>query len=156
MENPERFEVFFDGQCPLCRREIEMIRRKDRKHQLILTDIAEPDFKSDEHALETLMSEIHGRQADGTYVKGVEVFREIYDRLGYGRLVSATRFPIVRNVLNFFYQVFAKLRFWHAMHRMKKTRKKESVDCVDGKCQMEPIPSRSRPLKPLGKTSARS
>ncbi len=27
----DQFEVFYDGKCPLCRREIEMVRRKDKE-----------------------------------------------------------------------------------------------------------------------------
>ncbi len=126
----QQFEVFFDGGCPLCRREIDMIRGKDKSQQLILTDISSPNFQCDDHSLKTLMEEIHGRRADGSYVKGVEVFREIYDRLGYMRLVSVTRLPIVRHSLNWIYRVFAKLRFMHASHRMKKC----SQDGVGAEC----------------------
>lgn len=115
-----KFEVFYDGDCPLCRREIEMIRRKDSGNSLLLTDISSLSFKPTTHSLETLMKEIHGKYDDGTYVTGVEVFREIYQRIGFGVLVKPTRLPLVRNVLNLFYSLFAKIRFASAMRRIKK------------------------------------
>ncbi|CAK8992350.1 Uncharacterized protein At5g50100 [Durusdinium trenchii] len=40
-------EVFFDGDCPLCRREIGMLRRLDRRHKIRFTDIAAADFNPD-------------------------------------------------------------------------------------------------------------
>ena len=87
------FEVFFDGQCPLCRREIDMIRRMDRRGQLILTDIASDSFEPESVPLDQLMREIHGRVVGGPYVTGVEVFRQIYQRVGWGAVVGPTRWP---------------------------------------------------------------
>jgi predicted DCC family thiol-disulfide oxidoreductase YuxK len=37
-------EVFYDGDCPLCVREIRMLRRKDRAAKIVFTDIAAPTF----------------------------------------------------------------------------------------------------------------
>jgi len=64
------------------------------------------------------MREIHGRHADGTFVIGVEVFREIYTRIGWGKLVLPTRVPGVSWILDRFYNFFAKLRYRSAMKRM--------------------------------------
>ncbi len=115
-----KFEVFFDGQCPLCRREIDMIRRKDKHQALLLTDIAAADFQPQGRSLDQLMREIHGRTPDGEYVTGVEVFRQIYQRIGFGRLVTPTRLPVIRQVLDLFYRFFAYLRYHHAARRMRK------------------------------------
>ncbi len=42
-------EVFFDGECPLCMREIRMLRRLDRKDRIRFTDI--PRQTSTRHRL---------------------------------------------------------------------------------------------------------
>lgn len=98
-----------------------MIRRKDKSGQLRLTDIANPAFQPTDIALKTLMREIHGRLPNGQYVTGVEVFRQIYDRIGFRFLVAPTRWPLVSHCLAGMYQVFAWLRFHHALRRMKQT-----------------------------------
>jgi predicted DCC family thiol-disulfide oxidoreductase YuxK len=121
MGSDDRFEVFFDGECPLCKREINLIRRKDNRHQLLLTDISSEGFGTPESLTrDQLMRSIHGKMPTGEYVVGVEVFRQIYQRLGYQRTVSLSQVPGVGFFLNAGYYAFAKLRYWHAMHRIKK------------------------------------
>ena len=120
LEPPSDFEVFFDGKCPLCLREINMIRRKDRRKRLTLTDIADPEFEPSDVPLSELMAEIHGRNPDGSYVKGVEVFRQIYSRIGFGFVVKLSRLPLVGKALDFAYYLFAKIRYWSAKRRMAR------------------------------------
>ena len=117
------FEVFFDSQCPLCRREIEMIRNKDKRGQMKLTDISAADFDPSYtgRTLDELMREIHGRYADGEMVVGVDVFREIYGRLGFGWLVKPTKLPVIGWVMNQGYNIFARLRYRSALKRYNKT-----------------------------------
>lgn len=121
-KSTHEFEVFFDGDCPLCRREIGMIRRKDKVGRLLLTDISDARFVPSDRTMVELMKEIHGRHLDGSYVTGVEVFRQIYRRLGFGFLVSPSRLPVISHFLQFAYTVFAKLRFWAALRRMRNAR----------------------------------
>jgi len=121
LDSDGRFEVFFDGDCPLCKREIDMIRKKDKRQQLVLTDIAATDFHPPEgFSLDQLMRSIHGKLPNGDYVVGVEVFRQIYRRLGFQRTVRLSQTPGIGTLLNAGYFAFAKLRYWHAMHRLKK------------------------------------
>nr|WRX36686.1 hypothetical protein [uncultured bacterium] len=110
-------EVFFDGECPLCMREIRLLRWLDRKHRICFTDIAAPDFQATEFGKtrDDFMEEIHGRLPDengnaGHWIIGVEVCRQLYAAVGCGWLVWATRLPVISNFLNFGYRVFAKNR----------------------------------------------
>lgn len=132
---PNQFEVFFDGECPLCKREMDMVKKKDKENQLLLTDISADGFNLSGYSMETLMREIHGRKSDGTFVTGVEVFREIYERIGFGFLVKPTRLPIVRQVLSLGYLGFAKLRFAMAMRRAKKLTQ---AKCSSDGCEVSP------------------
>lgn len=56
------------------------------------------------------MSKIHGRLPNGEWIEGVEVFRKLYDAVGFGWLVPATRVPGISHALDAAYRVFAKNR----------------------------------------------
>jgi len=126
-------EVFFDGECPLCVREIRMLRRLDRRARIRFTDIAAPGFEADDVGVRwnTLMDRIHGRLPDGSLIEGVEVFRRLYAAVGLGPLVAVTRVAGVRQLLDGLYAVFAE-------RRLRLTGR-----CVDGACAVEPPPSRA-------------
>ncbi|MEM6329425.1 MAG: DUF393 domain-containing protein [Planctomycetota bacterium] len=105
-------EVFFDGDCPLCLREINMLRRMDKAEKIRFTDIAAEGFDTAAVGIDmpTLMAEIHGRLPTGEIITGVEVFRRLYSAVGLGWAVAPTRWPGVRQVLDIAYRFFAKYR----------------------------------------------
>jgi len=107
-----------------------MIRNKDKRGLMKLTDIADPDFDPSDtgKSLDELMREIHGRYAGGELVFGVDVFREIYRRLGFGWLVNLTKLPIVGWGAERGYDFFARLRYRSALKRYNKTACEISVD----------------------------
>lgn len=105
-------EVFFDGDCPICRREIAWLRRLDRRKRIRFTDIAplDPAGTIDGVAWAELMAEIHGRLPDGRWIKGVEVFRHLYAAVGFGPLVKVSRWVGIDQVLEAAYAAFARRR----------------------------------------------
>ncbi len=110
-------EVFYDGECPLCLREIKLLKWLDRKDRIQFTDIAAADFNATDYdkTPAQFMEEIHGRlpamnDQPGQWIIGVEVFRQLYAAVGLGFLVWPTRLPGISHALNFGYQVFAKNR----------------------------------------------
>jgi predicted DCC family thiol-disulfide oxidoreductase YuxK len=109
----EAVEVFFDGACPLCRREIALLGRLDRgRGRIRFTDIDRSDFDPStiQKTRAELMARIYGRLPDGSLITGVEVFRQLYAAVGFGALVALTRLPGVRHALDAAYAVFAKNR----------------------------------------------
>ena len=112
MHQPHDFEVFFDGECPLCVREIRMLQRRDKSARIRFTDIAGDDFSASDVGVspQALMDRIHGRLKDGTIVEGVEVFRQLYSAVGFRRLVALTRIPGISHLLDVAYSLFAKNR----------------------------------------------
>ena len=104
--------MFHDGDCPLCNREVAMLRRLDKARRIKFTDIARPDFDPSIYGkdLETLMAEIHARRPDGSWIRGVEVFRQLYSAVGFGCLVKLSRLPVLSQFLGLGYRVFAKNR----------------------------------------------
>lgn len=121
------FEVFYDGDCPLCVREIRLLQRLDRKGRILFTNIADASFDASRVGVswETLMKRIHGRMPDGTLVEGVEVFRQLYGAVGFRRIVALTRLPLVSHALDLGYRLFAE-------NRLRLTGR------CDGACELPP------------------
>lgn len=113
-ENTEQYdiELFYDGACPLCAREVKTIRRLDREGRIQFTDIADPTFSPAEygHDLAFFMDQIQARVPNGDWVQGVEVFRRVYTLVGFGALVAPTRLPGVSQLLDWGYKKFAANR----------------------------------------------
>lgn len=105
-------EVFFDGGCPLCLREINFLKHRDRHGRIRFTDIDAKDFHPEPlgKTYDELMAKIYGRLPDGTWITGVEVFRRLYSAIGFGPLVMLTRLPVISQIMDLGYQVFAKNR----------------------------------------------
>jgi predicted DCC family thiol-disulfide oxidoreductase YuxK len=129
-------EVFYDGACPLCMREVRMLRRHDQRGRIRFTDITAENFDASAVGLEweALMARIHGRLPDGTVIEGVEVFRRLYAAIGFSALVTLSRAPGISQLLDLAYHVFAK-------NRLRLTGR-----CTNGACEVsQRRPARSSP-----------
>ena len=105
-------EVFYDSDCPLCDREIRMLRWMDRRKRIRFTDIADASFRPEDYGktMSRLMDEIHGRLPDGSWIIGVEVLRQLYQAVGFGSVVWLTRLPGVSHLMDLGYGIFARNR----------------------------------------------
>lgn len=112
MSQRHTIEMFYDGHCPLCLRETRMLQRLDRHHRIQFTNIAASDFDAANIAKthDELMNEMHVRMSDGSWVTGVEAFRQLYTAVGFGPAVFVTRLPVIKQVLHAGYRVFARNR----------------------------------------------
>jgi predicted DCC family thiol-disulfide oxidoreductase YuxK len=124
-------EVFYDGDCPLCMREIRMLMRRDRDGRIRFTNLTDPSFDPSTLGLshETMMKKIHGRLPSGQLIEGVEVFRRLYDAVGFSWLVQMTRWPVIAPLLDAGYTLFAK-------NRLRLTGRCDAESCA--------VPPRSR------------
>ena len=110
---PEEFRLLYDGECPLCRREVAALRRLDRgRGRLGLEDISAAGFDARAYGVSQadLMARIHGVLPDGRLVEGVEVFRRAYAAVGLGWLIAPTRWPLLRPLADAAYRAFARNR----------------------------------------------
>lgn len=108
----DQIEMFHDGDCPLCEREVAMLRRLDRAGRIKFTDISAPGFVAADYGLSQadFMARIKARTADGTWLDGVDVFRALYAAVGFERAVRLSRVPGLSQLLDVGYDVFAKNR----------------------------------------------
>lgn len=71
-----QLSVWFDGGCPLCRREIALMRRLDRRGAIAFVDVASDDATCpiDRRAL---LARFHAME-DGRIVSGAEAFAAMW------------------------------------------------------------------------------
>jgi predicted DCC family thiol-disulfide oxidoreductase YuxK len=109
-----QIKLLYDGQCPLCLREVDSLRRRDGGRGLVaFVDVADLTYDPAQHGgveFETAMGRIHAVLADGTVIQNVEVFRRIYTVLGMGWIYAATGWPLVGPLVDGLYGVWADWR----------------------------------------------
>lgn len=106
-------ELLYDGECPLCKREICFLKKNNVQANVKFINIAAEDFSSTEHNnidYETAMKQIHAIDDQGHLIVGLPAFALIYARCNL--LVSSTllRIPFLRPILDPLYKLFAKNR----------------------------------------------
>lgn len=111
-----KVNLLYDGDCPLCLREVNFLQKKDAGRGIVkFTDIADLDYRPEENGgvdFETAMGRIHAVLADGTVVKNVEVFQRVYDALGIGWIYAPTKWPVIGPIIDGIYNIWADLRLF--------------------------------------------
>ncbi len=109
-----KINLLYDGDCPLCLRELSFLQKKDAgRGRVKFTNIAALDYDPEENGgidFETAMGRIHAVRADGTVVKNVAVFQEVYDAIGIGWMYAPTKWPIIGPLVNKIYDLWADKR----------------------------------------------
>ncbi len=117
-----KIQLFVDGDCPLCRREVRWMQSLNNVNKVEFIDIASPDFESvDRHGQAQLMSQIHARTSDGNWVVGADAFRLVYRTLGFRSLVWLSELPLICQLINVAYRIFARYRLTITGRRRKAT-----------------------------------
>lgn len=110
----ERPAVFYDGNCPLCRREIAHYRRIDRSGQICWIDAAADHEALARHglSLEQAMAELHVLDKTGAWRRGLDAFITIWVHLPpYRWLARLASLPGLKQLLAAAYRLFARWRY---------------------------------------------
>jgi len=110
--------LLYDGGCPLCRREVNTLERRDHaRHgtarRLAFVDIDPSTYDPAAHQGVTYaqaMGRIHGLQADGTVLRDLAAFRRAYELVGWGWIYAPTRWPVVGPLAEAAYGLWARWR----------------------------------------------
>lgn len=106
--------VLYDGECPLCVKEINMLKNRDKgQDKISFVNIATPEYDPEDYEGITYgkaMGRIQGLLPDGTVIEGVEVFRRCYDAVGLGWVYGLTSLKPIERIVNVAYNVWAKYR----------------------------------------------
>ena len=142
---PWRIKLLYDGECPLCLREVNFLQKRDAGRGLVaFVDIADESYKPEDNAnidFKTAMGRIHAVLPDGTVVKNVEVFRRVYEALGMGWVYAITKLPIVGFIADSLYGIWADLRLKLTGRPDLATviaDRQKRIECnVEGRCKVE-------------------
>ena len=140
-----KIKLLYDGECPLCVREVNFLRKQDAGRGLVeFVDIANLDYNPQEHGgidYETAMGRIHAVLSDGTIVKNVEVFRRVYEILGIGWIYAATKLPVIGAIANALYEIWADWRLFLTRRPNLATiiaTRQQRIECeTQGRCQIK-------------------
>ena len=109
-----KIKLLYDGECPLCVREVNFLTRKDAERGIIkFVDIASLDYDPQDNGgidFATAMGLIHGVLPDGTIIKNVEVFRQVYEQLGLGWVYAITKIRVIGAIAVRLYGIWADWR----------------------------------------------
>ncbi|HEY9628698.1 MAG TPA: DUF393 domain-containing protein [Coleofasciculaceae cyanobacterium] len=111
---PWKIKLLYDGECPLCLREVNFLRKRDAGRGLVkFVDIAAEDYTAEANGgvdFATAMGRIHAVLPDNIVIKDVAVFRRVYEILGMGWIYAITKLPIVGFLADALYGIWADWR----------------------------------------------
>ncbi len=124
-------QVFYDGGCAICSREMQAYQQRESAGRLLFLDISAPEFSAAEHgrSFDEFMKELHVRDARGKFHTGISAFSRIWsafpDSPLYSLLGRTINLPLIRQGADLGYATFARFR-----HLLPKNR------CHDGSCRL--------------------
>jgi predicted DCC family thiol-disulfide oxidoreductase YuxK len=104
-----RLTVWFDGGCPLCTREIALMRRLDRRGVIAFVDLQQDGTCPIDRA--TLLARFHAQAPDGPMLSGAEAFAALWRAVPLLRpLGLAARWRPLLILLERAYVLFLRVR----------------------------------------------
>ena len=129
------YRIFYDAECPICRREMAHIRARNPKGNLYPIALQNhPDLLA-EHGIDIdeAMVILHIVDDGGKVYAGIPAFRIIYRENGWRFLATFLGLPIVRQVSECLYPVIARHRYKIPAWLLPKVKAK--AQCQDGQCR---------------------
>ena len=104
--------IFYDGNCPLCSKEINLLRAYDSKNRLSFEDINAVDFIQRYPYIDMLYANriLHGQLSNGEMIYGLDVTCLAWKTVGKHRWLSILRWPVIRPLADLAYAFFARHR----------------------------------------------
>ena len=125
MASTNRCTVYFDGDCPVCSREIAVYQRLGGADAIEWVDAARCDDAALGAGIDrsTVLTRFHLRAEDGRLISGAAAFVEIWRRLpALGLLAQLAARPRVLALLERLYLLFLRVRSrWYVPPALKRT-----------------------------------
>lgn len=142
-KSSENWEIkmLYDGECPLCMREVDMLRERNEKYGTIkFVDISSDEYSPEDNQgldYDTVMGRIHAILSNGTVVTDIEAFRRLYEAVGLGWVYAITKYEPIASIADAVYGVWAKYRLQITgrppLEEVLEMRRKKIETCQDSK-----------------------
>ncbi|MDT8310533.1 MAG: DUF393 domain-containing protein [Methylophaga sp.] len=127
----QQLTIFFDGNCPLCAREISALRVRDSQQRITFENIYADDFARRYPAIDIIKADriLHGQLADGTMIYGLDVTAKAWRLADAHGWIQILRWPVIRWFTDICYRLFSGLR-----HPVGRLMGREAT-CDTDKCE---------------------
>ncbi|REL25823.1 DUF393 domain-containing protein [Thalassotalea euphylliae] len=120
--------LFYDGNCPLCLREINALAKRDTQGNIQFEDLHQSDFGNRFpdinrfHALQIIHAKLGAE-----VITGVDVIYHAWRLVGKERWVRPLTWPLINPLAKLGYRIFAKYR--HPISRLYAKLTQQSEQC---------------------------
>ena len=126
-----KLTFLYDGGCPLCLRETNFLKSKDKRKYINFVDISTnyipKEFKNISY--KQAMLNLHGILDNGEIIFGVDVLAYSYELIGLGWIYYPTKLPILSGLIRLLYKYWAK-------NRLKLTGRNNLEKICESKCNI--------------------
>lgn len=105
--------LLYDGECPICRREVTHLQHRNSKQLIQFVNIADSEYQKEKYGnldYMTAMRHIHVIDGKGAVLQGPEAFYQLYVRAGYPLVSLFFKLPLFHALFAGFYYLFARYR----------------------------------------------
>ena len=128
-----KLTIFFDGDCPICKREVVFLQSRNKNSYLNFIDINSSEFGHYVNygiTYKQAMERIYALKDDCSLIRDIEVFQEAYNLIGLGWIYAPTKIPIFDKLIELIYGIWAK-------YRLKLTfRPSIEKICIEKGCEL--------------------
>lgn len=104
--------IFYDANCPLCTKEMRLLKEADKHNKIALEDINTDDFEQRFNHIkcQDALAFLHGQQDNGEMIYGLDVTFAAWQTVGRHKWLKVLQLPGIRFFAAQGYKVFAKYR----------------------------------------------
>lgn len=101
--------LFYDGACPMCSKEINFLRR-NADADITFIDISSINKEAGIPSYDELMRILHYQDCQGNWHLGLDATLGAWRHTPYSGFIVWMRWPIIRNIADAVYNVWAEKR----------------------------------------------
>ncbi|MGH1485960.1 MAG: thiol-disulfide oxidoreductase DCC family protein [Cellvibrionaceae bacterium] len=102
--------LYYDGLCPLCRKEIKLLKRLSGDN-LAFKDIHRSDKTESQPSKDALLKRLHLKTSNNIWLIGLDANVHAWSKTPYGWLFKILRWPIIRQIADRVYDLWADRRY---------------------------------------------